>query len=367
MPITRLGDERTLTSRQRRAVAALCSPRLPLPDEPSTLGLLRHADPAPRLRWSPLEILDLRHFSSVDLRSLLEDETQVWSRLLAWDYSGSAEMILRYVDAKILPGYAAVDRGRVFGYSFFVYEGSKGVIGDLYVTNGTRLPNAREVEIRLLTHVIETLQQSPGIHRVEAQLLAHEANAVSRPFLETGFQRHPRLFMVLTLDKSPRGKLPPHPDVEIRPWAESDYQPSAAVITASYRGHVDAQINDQYHTLSGSLRFLNNIVRFPGCGTFDPESSFVALDRRAKSMIGLILCSRVRKDVGHVTQICVLPEYRSKGIGESLLAATDANLSKRNFSSLSLTVTEANTGAVSLYRRLNFDSKRVFDAFVWEG
>jgi hypothetical protein len=49
-------------------------------------------------------------------------------------------MILRYVDAKILPGYAAVDRGRVFGYSFFVYEGNKGVIGDLYVINGNRLP-----------------------------------------------------------------------------------------------------------------------------------------------------------------------------------------------------------------------------------
>ena len=106
---------------------------------------------------------------------MLDDETQLWSRLLSWDYSGSAEMILRYVDAKILPGYAAVDRGRVFGYSFFVYEGNKGVIGDLYVTNGTRLPNAREVELKLLTHVIETLQQSPGIHRVEAQLLAHEA------------------------------------------------------------------------------------------------------------------------------------------------------------------------------------------------
>src|SRR5207245_7581315 len=50
------------------------------------------------------------------------------SKLLCWDYSGSAEMILRYTDAKFLPGYAAVSRGRVFGYSFFVYENSKGVI-----------------------------------------------------------------------------------------------------------------------------------------------------------------------------------------------------------------------------------------------
>jgi ribosomal protein S18 acetylase RimI-like enzyme len=314
-----------------------------------------------------LEILDLRHFSSADLRPLLEDEAQVWSRLLSWDYSGSAEMILRYVDAKILPGYAAVDRGRVFGYSFFVYEGNKGVIGDLYVTNGTRLPNAREVELKLLTHVIETLQQSPGIHRVEAQLLAHEANAVSRPFLETGFQRHPRLFMTLTLPRSSAEKVPIHPEIEIRPWADSDYQSTAAVITAAYRGHVDAQINDQYHTLSGSLRFLNNIVRFPGCGVFDAESSFVALDRKAKNMTGLILCSRVRADVGHVTQVCVLPEYRSQRIGESLMAATVASLQRRKFSLLSLTVTEANARAVALYRRLSFDSKRIFDAFVWEG
>ena len=314
-----------------------------------------------------MEILDLRHFSSVDLRPLLDDETRAWASLLSWDYNGSAEMILRYVDAKILPGYAAIERGRIFGYSFFVYEGSKGVVGDLFVANGGRLPNSREVEIKLLTHVIETLQQSPGIHRVEAQLLAHETGSVARPFLDQGFQRHPRLFMVLGLGNTGIRAPETHPDVEIRPWTEADYQPAAAVITAAYRGHVDAQINDQYNTLSGSLRFLNNIVRFPGCGLFDAESSFAVLDKKAKNLIGLILCSRVRNDVGHVTQVCVLPEYRSRGVGESLVAATAANLRKRGFSMLSLTVTEANVGAVALYRRLNFDSKRVFDAFVWQG
>lgn len=313
-----------------------------------------------------MEILDLRHFSSVDLRPLLEDEIEVWSRLLTWDYNGSADMILRYVDAKILPGYAAVDRGRVFGFAFFVYEGSKGVIGDLYVTNGGRLPNAHEVESRLLTHVIETLQQSPGIHRVEAQLLLHETGIVSRPFVEQGFSRHARLFMVLPLTTGKPAPAP-HPDVEIRRWSEQDYQPAAAVITTAYRGHVDSDINDQYRTLSGSLRFLNNIVRFPGCGTFDTESSFVAIHKRSRTLIGLILCSRVRNDVGHVTQVCVLPESRSHGIGETLLAATAGSLRQRKFSLLSLTVTEANKRAVDLYLRLGFDTKRVFDAFVWEG
>ena len=60
-----------------------------------------------------MEILDLRHFSSADLRPLLYAESAEWMRALCWDYSGSAEMVLRYMDAKILPGYAAVVNGRV--------------------------------------------------------------------------------------------------------------------------------------------------------------------------------------------------------------------------------------------------------------
>ena len=323
-----------------------------------------------------MEILDLRHFSSADLRPLLEDEIRVWANLLCWDYRGSAEMILRYMDAKFLPGYAAVSRGKIFGYSFFVYENNKGVIGDLFVRDGengsgqgTDCPEMgrEQVERRLLLHVIETLQQSPGIHRIEAQLLAHEAGAAAQPFLDQRFSRHARLFMTFPLAHIQTCNRKVGPDIEVRRWTELDYQPSASVITAAYRNHVDSEINDQYRTLSGSLRFLNNIVRFPGCGTFDPESSFVAMETSTGALAGIILCSRVRYDVGHVTQICVLPEYRSHGLGKALLAATLHNLKQRKFSTLSLTVTEANVRAVELYRHLGFATRRVFDAFVWEG
>jgi ribosomal protein S18 acetylase RimI-like enzyme len=318
-----------------------------------------------------MEILDLRHFSSADLRPLLEDEIAMWGRVLSWDYAISAEMILRYMDAKILPGYAAIERGSIFGYSFFVYEQNKGVIGDLFVRDGARSFNRHEVEERLLTHVIETLQQSPGIHRVEAQLLAHNAGEVSRPFLQQGFSRHPRVFMNFDIGRHPQASLPTLPPLpppfETRPWSEQEYQSAAALITAAYRGHVDSEINDQYRTLAGSLRFLNNIVRFPGCGTFDPQASFVVFERRTRTLVGLILCSQVRPDVGHITQVCVLPEYRSAGLGEAMLAASTMNLRGRGFHFISLTVTEANDRAIALYKRIGFESTRVFDAFVWEG
>jgi ribosomal protein S18 acetylase RimI-like enzyme len=155
-------------------------------------------------------------------------------------------------------------------------------------------------------------------------------------------------------------------DIELRRWAEADFQNAAHVITQSYIGHIDSDINDQYRTVGGSLRFLNNIVRFPGCGTFDPQSSLVAVRRSTGTMVGLLLCSRVRDDVGHVTQVCLLPEYRGRGIGEALMAGCASELARRNFTLLTLTVTEANRKAVDLYKRLGFSTRRVFDAFVWE-
>jgi ribosomal protein S18 acetylase RimI-like enzyme len=321
-----------------------------------------------RRPWlSSVEILDLRHFSSADLRPLLEQEIEVWGRLLAWDYRGSSDMILRYIDAKILPGYAAVERGSIVGYSFFVYEGSKGVVGDLFVS--PRRADARAIELQMAEHMIETLQQSPGILRVEAQLLTHQTGELVPNFVSAGFQRYRRLFLALQLRGSGAPHIPPVgllEDILVRRWADQDYQPAAGVITAAYRSHIDSEINDQYRTNAGSNRFLNNIVRFPGCGVFDQDSSFVAIHRASSALIGLILCSRVKDDVGHVTQVCLVPEYRGRGIGERLVASTYHSLRNRNFRQLSLTVTEANHRAVDLYRQLGFVELRVFDAFVWE-
>jgi ribosomal protein S18 acetylase RimI-like enzyme len=315
-----------------------------------------------------VEIFDLRHFSSTDLRPLLDEEVATWGRLLAWDYRSSADMILRYVDAKILPGYAAVERGSIVGFAFFVYEGSKGVVGDLFVS--PRRSDAREVELQMLEHMLETLQESPGIHRVEAQLLTHLTGDLAAPFVSAGFQRHRRLFLTLPLKGvgAPQIALMVIPqEIFVRRWVDQDYQAAAGVITAAYRVHIDSEINDQYRTNAGSMRFLNNIVRFPGCGVFDTDSSFVAIHRPSNALIGLILCSRVRDDVGHVTQVCLVPEYRHLGIGENLIARTWNSLRNRSFTSLSLTVTEANDHAVNLYRQLGFVQTRVFDAFVWEG
>ena len=55
-------------------------------------------------------------------------------------------------------------------------------------------------------------------------------------------------------------------------------QAAGELVHAAYKNHLDSQINDQYRSLHGSLRFLHNIVRFPGCGIFDVGGSLVLRD-----------------------------------------------------------------------------------------
>ncbi len=94
-------------------------------------------------------------------------------------------------------------------------------------------------------------------------------------------------------------------ELELRPWRDSDFAAAGRLIAHAYEGHLDGIINDQYRSVSGSLRFLHNIVRFPGCGFFDASASRVLVYRNREEIAALLLCSRVREEVGHVTQICV--------------------------------------------------------------
>jgi ribosomal protein S18 acetylase RimI-like enzyme len=310
-----------------------------------------------------LEILDLRHFSASSLRPVLEEESRVWSERLHWDYRSSADLLLQYLDSRILPGYVAVENGRIAGYAFCVYEERKAIIGDVFT-----LPHVSvSVEEELLRHLIELLQHSPGIERIECQLLLHTHGLHEEIFQRAGFKLFRRLFMELDLSRYTPPAVSALPDsIAVYPWRESDYHASGYLIAEAYEGHLDSYINDQYRTVSGSLRFLHNIVRFPGCGLFDPLSSRTVVRTRDGALAGVLLCSRVREDVGHITQICVSRSLRGKGLGLRLIGSCAENLRARNFTGLTLTVTEENANAVELYRKIGFQERHSFDAMVWD-
>jgi ribosomal protein S18 acetylase RimI-like enzyme len=316
-----------------------------------------------------LEILDLRHFSAGNLKPVLEEESRVWDDRLRWDFHASANLLLQYLDSRLLPGFVAIENGRICGYVFCVYENEKALVGDVFaMPSPSNAASAAEVERSLLEHIIELLQHSPGVERIESQLLLRPHGTHTETLRNSGFQIYERLFMELQLDSAMfEGAAEPKLDeLELRPWKDSDFSAAGHLIATAYEGHLDGIINDQYRSVSGSLRFLHNIVRFPGCGLFDASSSRVLAFRGREEIAAMLLCSKVREEVGHVTQICVSRQYRRRGLGAWLLADCSRALRRSGFRALTLTVTRQNTEAVALYLRCGFVIRQTFDAMVWD-
>ncbi|HEY4009454.1 MAG TPA: GNAT family N-acetyltransferase [Acidobacteriaceae bacterium] len=316
---------------------------------------------------SQLEVLDLRHFSAAQLQPLLLEEADRWQRRLFWDYSGSTSVLLKYLDSRVLPGFVALRRGKVAGYAFAVFEAAKAVLGDVYAF-GEGEATSNPVCETLLVHLLEMLQAAPGVDRIESQLLMFPTGALGMPFADRGFVPHPRLFMVADLAEfraAPTAHALPS-GITLEPWQPAVYEPAAELIHLAYVGHVDSGINDQYRTVHGAQRFLHNIVRFPGCGIFDAENSWVLRNTRSRELLAIILCSRVRQDSAHITQLCVSPALRGLGLGPALLAHCIAGLQTARVQSLSLTVTESNAGAHRLYEQNGFRTVHCFDAMVWD-
>jgi ribosomal protein S18 acetylase RimI-like enzyme len=315
-----------------------------------------------------LEVLDLRHFSARQLRPLLEREGMEWRERLRWDYRASTELLLQYLDSRVLPGFVALDRGRVCGFAFCVYEGHKAVIGDAYAM-GPDAATALTTAKTLLWHLVEMLLHSPGMERIESQLLLYDAGAIDEVFTSAGFSLYARRF--LELDLRERDAVSPvfedeAGEIEMVQWSEGEYHRAAELIHLAYGGHIDSQVNDQYRTLHGSLRFLHNIVRFPGCGVFAGSASWLLRERSTGALVGMVLCSDVGDRVMHVTQLCVAPGQRGKGLARWLMQQCAAHLVSIGVEAMTLTVTEANVGAMRLYGELGFGTRHRFDAMVWE-
>jgi ribosomal protein S18 acetylase RimI-like enzyme len=160
-----------------------------------------------------------------------------------------------------------------------------------------------------------------------------------------------------------RPQLPP--ELELRGWRDEDLNAAGRLISEAYADHPDSMINDQYRSANGSMRFLHNIVRYAGCGSFSPQVSHIVIERGTREMVGLVLGSRVSERSGHITQLCVRPKYRRRGLGRMLLNVASGAFLRLGMSEVSLTVTEANSKAIELYRAEEFDCRHMFDAAVW--
>ncbi len=328
-------------------------------DTQSMAGLVRVVDGKGGIR-----IVDLRQLNTRQLSPMLEEETRVWRDDLHWDYRVSIELIKKFLDTHSLTGSVAMDENHPVGYGFYVIEEHKGLLGSLFVS-----PNYPQAELgeKLLREIIGELRATPHVRRVEMQLMPFGA-ALGGTLSSLGFRLYPRQFMLLALKNSALQETAATAPAGIRVerWQDRHLESCAEVIQVAYSQHVDGEINDQYRSRDGALKFLKNIVLLPGCGQFEMQASFVARDALTDRIVGLILTSMVARGVGHTTQVCVLPGFRGRGLGKLLMNTSIAALERLHATELSLTVTSTNAEAVKLYEKLGFRTRKSFIAGVWE-
>jgi ribosomal protein S18 acetylase RimI-like enzyme len=308
-----------------------------------------------------MNIIDLRQTTVRQIEPLLEEEARHWRDELHWDYRGALELIKRFLDAHALAGSVAFENGSAAGYSFYVLEDQKGLIGGLYVS--AKFPQAT-IGRRLLEDMLVSMRAIPHLARIEAQLMPF-SGPVDSPLSDQGFRLYIRQFMLLDLHKMAEPKPGGSNGMRLTRWNDRYFEPCAKLIYLAYANHVDGEINDQYRSRAGALKFLKNIILLPGCGQFVPGASFVLHEPGSEDLVAAVLTSEVSPGVGHTTQICVLPGYQGHGLGRMLMQTSVDALRSMKFRELTLTVTSENRSAVKLYETLGFTTIRTFTAGVW--
>jgi len=312
--------------------------------------------------------------AEVDLRGLerlFDEQCDEWLQRLKWDYTGPSRLVREVARQRDLAGVAAVSGDRTIGFAFYVAEGTRCSIGDIYVSSSWR---GFGIDRQMATAMLQTIEGLPRLRRIESQCVSIDSDGAIEVFHERGFQRFDRSFMVADLQVQAEGdhvssssrRGVQSPDIELRNWQEDDFSRAVRVIHRSHRHEYDSRINSQYRTEDGCAELLSILTESIWCGSFIRRVSRVALDRVTGNHLGILIASRIASRAGHIGQISVLPAYQGLGIGRRLIGAALTDFRELGFDSVSLAVTTANVGAVHLYQCCGFRTVHQFPVFYRE-
>ncbi len=96
-----------------------------------------------------------------------------------------------------MPGYVAIADNKALGYTYFLINQSKGVIGTLYAMNAA---HSQEAVDELLALSISCLKDTQNIKRVEAQIMPFHHLNLASAFTRNGFSHCRRYYLDLDLD-----------------------------------------------------------------------------------------------------------------------------------------------------------------------
>lgn len=310
----------------------------------------------PEVRMIPMADTDLGA-----LELLFDEECAEWLELLNWDYKGASMLVREVARQRQLSGLVAVSGNATVGFAYYLIEGRRCSIGDIYVSRPWR---GTGIDRSMAEAVLDRIDHLGKVRRIESQCVGVANHDADLLFQARGFERLERSYMLTGV--SPDGAPPSsNAEVTIRPWKAADFSQAVRVIHRSYHGTPDSRINSQYRTEQGCAELLTILTDHVWCGDFLPLVSCVAV-RSSGSVVGVLIASRVARGVGHIGQISVHPAHQGQGIGRRMIASAMSELRNRGFKSASLAVTTANANAFQLYQTCGFETIHTFPVFYRE-
>lgn len=310
-----------------------------------------------------IKIVEIAQADLAGLEKLFDEECAEWLVLLEWDYQGPSMLIRDVARQRQLSGFVAMSGNVAAGFAYYVIEGSRCSIGDIYVSNTSR---GIGIDREMALAVLDRLDRFARVRRIESQCVGVGNCAADLLFQERGFERLERCYMLTGLLSRQYYDVSPEPvGISIRPWKEDDFAQAARIIHRSYRGTHDRLVNSQYRSEQGCAELLTILTDHIWCGDFLPQVSCVA-SSPSGTLAGVLIASRVARGVGHIGQISVHPAHQGRGIGRSLIENALREFNRQGFQSVTLAVTSANTNAMHLYQSCGFRPLHTFPVFYLE-
>jgi ribosomal protein S18 acetylase RimI-like enzyme len=313
---------------------------------------------------SAAEIIDLSSLRSRDLQHLWNREIRLWSETLYWDVSSVVTAVRRAVDRKSLNGKAVRVGRRILGYSYYMVECRRAVVGSVMLVPET---SSLTVVSDLMGTLLSPLELDPAISRIESQFINFDLPWLAETFNSRGYRSFSRAFLRRSLHPlaltpvEDRGR----PSFEFEPWSTLDLTEASVLMQKAHSESVDAEMNELYRTRNGCRTMLDNILHQQGCGQSIPAASFVARDSGGE-LVGLVVSTEISPRHAHLAQVAVSPDVQGQGLGRAFLHRALATLASQGYQTVSLMVSGANERAYSLYRSMSFEEILRFPVFSWD-
>jgi len=318
------------------------------------------------------------------LEPLFDEQCKQWLEYLRWDYSGPSRLLREVVREQEMSGVVAMAGNDAIGFAFYVSEGGRCSIGDIYASPSWQHARA---DRRMAAAIIQNADRNPRLARIEYQSVSFGNEGADQVFRERGFNRFERHFMMVDLragaeacgvreDLRRMGIGAPafnsqagsdsEAGISIRPWNENDFGRAARIVHRSYGDEHDSKINSQYCSEEGCAELLSVLTDSIWCGQFLPKVSRVAVSRATGAQVGVLIASRIAASAGHIGQISILPAFQNSGLGRRLVCSALTGFAEHKLPSVSLAVTSTNTRALHLYESIGFRSIHTFPVYYWE-